>query len=224
LPILLFAGRFVGCIPQASLAAVLFVTAWRMLDWTAIRRLWRASQETRLLLLLTFVATLVLPLEWAILLGSGTGLVIHLAKTSAPRLRLLRPEGARLVPVAAGEQPEAVVLEVSGDLHYAAVPPFLTEAERLIPDASRHVVVDLSHAHEIRFSALTALERLAEEARHDGAALMLAGVDEDARELIDRSGSGLAYVRAEAEPGLSVRRALERLRDTQNAPGTPQGA
>lgn len=224
LPILLFAGRFVGFIPQASLAAVLFVTAWRMLDWTAIRRLWRASQETRLLLLLTFVATLVLPLEWAILLGSGTGLVIHLAKTSAPRLRLLRPEGARLVPVGLGEQPEAVVLEVSGDLHYAAVPPFLTEAERLIPDTSRHVVIDLSHAHEIRFSALTALERLAEEARHDGAALMLAGVDEDARALIDRSGSGLAYVPAEAEPGLSVRRALERLRDTPSAPRDPQGA
>jgi sulfate permease, SulP family len=212
LPILLFAGRFVGWIPQASLAAVLFVTAWRMLDWTAIRRLWRASPETRLLLLLTFVATLVLPLEWAILLGSGTGLVIHLAKTSAPRLRLLRPEGARLVPLAPGERPEAVVLEVSGDLHYAAVPPFLSEAEQLIPDTSRQVVIDLSHAHEIRFAALTALERLADEARHDGAVLMLAGVDEDARALIDRSGSGLAYVLAEAEPGLSVRRALERLR------------
>jgi anti-anti-sigma regulatory factor len=92
------------------------------------------------------------------------------------------------------------------------VPPFLSAAERLIPDTSRHVVIDLSHAHEIRFSALTALERLAEEARHDGAALMLAGVDEEGRALIDRSGSGLAYVPAEAEPGLSVRRALERLR------------
>ncbi|MCM2255758.1 MAG: SulP family inorganic anion transporter [Vicinamibacteria bacterium] len=217
LPMLLYGGHLVGLIPQASLAAILFVTAWRMPDWTAIRRLWKATPETRLLLVLTFVATLVLPLEWAVLLGSGTGLVIHLARTSAPRLRLLRPAADRLVPVAAGERPEVVVLEVSGDLHYAAVPPFLTEADRLIPDTSRQVVIDLSHAHELRFTALTALEQLAQAARHDGAALILAGVDPGTRALLDRSGSTLPYVPAEDEPGLSVRLALERLRQGPTA-------
>jgi MFS superfamily sulfate permease-like transporter len=121
------------------------------------------------------------------------------------------------VPVAAGERPEVVVLEVSGDLHYAAVPPFLTEADRLIPDTSRQVVIDLSHAHELRFTALTALEQLAQAARHDGAALILAGVDPGTRALLDRSGSTLPYVPAEDEPGLSVRLALERLRQGPTA-------
>ena len=208
LPILLFAGRFVGEIPQACLAGVLIAIAWRMIDRTAMRRLWNASAETRLLLMVTVLATLVLPLEWAILIGCGTGLVIHLANTSAPRLRLLRPEGQRLVPLGEGDAPEVVVLEISGDLHYAAVPPFVSEAERLIPASARRVVVDLSHAHEIRFTALRALEQLAEEAAHEGATFVLAGVDEDVRSLIERSGSPLAWVPAEAEPGLSVRRAL----------------
>jgi len=209
LPILLFAGRFVGSIPQACLAGVLFATAWRMVDRDAMRRLWRASAETRLLLLLTLVATLVLPLEWAVLLGSGTGLVIHLANTSAPRLQLLRPEDGRLVPVAPGESPQAVVLEVSGNLHYAAVPPFVSEAERLVPPGARLVVVDLSHAHEIRFSALVAFEQLADETARDGGILWLAGVDPDTQALIARSGSKLRVMPAEAEPGLSVRRSLE---------------
>ena len=209
LPILLFAGRFVGDIPEACLAGVLFATAWRMIDREAMRRLWRASAETRLLLLLTLVATLVLPLEWAVLIGSGTGLVIHLANTSAPRLQLLRPEAGRLVPVAPGESPQAVVLEVSGNLHYAAVPPFVSEAERLVPPAARLVVVDLSHAHEIRFSALRAFEQLADETARDGGVLWLAGVDPDTQALIARSGSSLRVMPAEAEPGLSVRRCLE---------------
>jgi SulP family sulfate permease len=208
-PILLFAGRFVGDVPQASLAGVLFATAWRMIDREAMRRLWRASPETRLLLMLTLVATLVLPLEWAILLGCGTGLVIHLANTSAPRLCLLRPEGGRLVPVGAGESLEAVVVEVSGNLHYAAVPPFVTEVERLVPSSARRVVLDLSHAHEIRFSALRAFEQLAAEAEAVGAAFCLAGADQDVQALVKRSGSTLRVVPAEAEPGLSVRRCLE---------------
>jgi SulP family sulfate permease len=210
-PILLFSGRLVGDVPLASLAGVLLATAWRMVDRDAMRRLWRASPETRLLLLLTLVATLALPLEWAILLGCGTGLVIHLANTSAPRLRLLRPEAGRLVPVGAGESPASVVVEVSGDLHYAAVPPFLTEVERLVPPSARQVVLDLSHAHEIRFSALRAFEQLAEETGREGGVLCLAGADEDVQALVARSGSALLVVAAEAEPGLSVRRCLESL-------------
>jgi SulP family sulfate permease len=172
-------------------------------------RLWRASAETRLLLLLTLLATLVLPLEWAILLGSGTGLVIHLANTSAPRLRLLRLAERRLVPVAPGESPREVVLEVSGNLHYAAVPPFVSEAERLIPPVARVVVIDLSYAQEIRFTALRAFEQLAEEVESDGGRLWLAGVSPETQALVTRSGSALRVVPAEDEPGLSVRHALE---------------
>jgi SulP family sulfate permease len=210
-PILLLGGTLVGGIPQASLAGVLFVIAFRMVDRTAMRRLWCASPETRLLLALTFLATLLLPLEWAILIGCGTGLVIHLANTAAPRLRLLRPESGRLVPVAAREIPDTVVLEVSGDLHYAAVPPFVSEAEALLRPGLRRVIVDLSHAHEIRFTALRALEALAAEIEAGGGSLCLAGADEDVQALVRRSGSLLRVVPAEAEPGLSVRRCLEAL-------------
>lgn len=210
-PILFLGGRFVAHIPQASLAGVLLYTAFRMIDRHAMGRLWRASAETRLLLMVTLVATLVLPLEWAILLGSGTGLVIHLARTSAPRLTMLRPEDDRLVPVGAGEQPATVILEVSGDLHYAAVPPFVDEVERLLPATVSAVVIDLSHAHQLRFTALRAFERIEDELRRNGAELVLAGVDDDARSLMERSGSSVRIVRAEEEPGLSVRRALSGL-------------
>ncbi len=212
LPVLLFGSQLIGYIPQSALAGVLLVVAWGMVDKTAVRRLWSAAPETRLLLALTYVATLVLPIEWAVLLGSGTGLIIHLARTSAPRLHLLRPEGPqsrRLVPTSASEEPECVVVEVSGDLHYAAVPPFLNEVERLIPASARCIVLDLSHAHEIRYSALRAFERLADLAAYGGATFGLAGVSADTAALLARCGSPLRCEPAHDEPGLSVRRALE---------------
>jgi SulP family sulfate permease len=210
-PVLFFGSALVGYIPLSALAGVLLFVAWAMIDKTAVRRLWRAAPETRLLLALTYVATLVLPLEWAILLGSGTGLVIHLAHTSAPRLRLLRPEerGRRLVPTSQSEDPECVVVEVSGDLHYAAVPPFLNEVEHLIPPSARCLVLDLSHAHQIRYAALRAFERLAELAHYAGASFVLAGVNEEVAALLKRCRSSLPFEAAEVEPGLSVRRALE---------------
>jgi SulP family sulfate permease len=207
-PVLLFGGALLGFIPQASFAGVLFVVAYTMVDTRAVLRLWRASPQTRVLLLVTFVATLALPIQWAVLLGAGLGLLIFLNESSAPRLRLLRPRDGRLVLVRPGDDVDVAVLEVSGSLHYAAVPPFVEAAEAMMPRAPKLVVLDLSHAHQIRFSALLAFERLAEELRRDGAELRLAGVDGDVHELLRRSGSPLPATPAEGEPGLSVRRCL----------------
>ena len=215
--ILLVGGEFAGWIPQASLAGVLLVIAVRMIDWKGIRRLWSASGETRLLLVETFAATLLLPLQWAILLGTGTALVIYIANTSAPRVRMLRPENGGLVPVGAEDGPEIVVIEVSGNLHYAAVAPFEEEVERIVPQTARVVIIDLSHAHELRFAALRALERLAEETKHDGGVLWLAGVDEDTARLLERSGTTLPWVREEPVPGASVRLCIESFRAAEAA-------
>jgi MFS superfamily sulfate permease-like transporter len=111
--------------------------------------------------------------------------------------------------MAPGESSDAVVLEVSGNLHYAAVPPFVSAAERLLPPAARLVVLDLEHAHEIRFSALRAFEQLAEQIESGGGQLWLAGASPETQALVSRSGSTLRVVPAEDEPGASVRRCLE---------------
>ncbi|MGH9390872.1 MAG: SulP family inorganic anion transporter, partial [Vicinamibacteria bacterium] len=208
IPILFLAGRFIAYIPQAALAGFLFVIAHGMIDWKSITRMWRATRATRLLLVVTFSSTLLLPLEWAILMGAGLGLVIHLARTSFPRLRLLVPTGfpmERLAPLKPKDDPEVVVVEVSGDLHYAAVDPFLEELEHRIPPSAKIVVMDLTHAHETRFTALVALERFASELANKGIALHLAGVSDDVIQMIESSGSNLPATPAEAEPYLSVR-------------------
>jgi len=208
IPILLGAGRTVGFIPQASLAGVLFVTAFGMIDRRRIARMWRTSAETRVLLSLTLGATLLLPLEWAILLGTGAALVIHLARTSEARVRFLVPDGERFVAMPVGEAARVVVVEVSGNLHYAAVPPFVRQVRASLPTTAEYVVVDLSHAHELRFAALIALEELGSELETRGARLRLAGVSERFLTALKNSGSGLAVTLESVEPGESVRRAL----------------
>lgn len=194
-------GSLAGWIPQASLAGVLLVVAARMIDWRGMRRLWKASRETRLLLVETLAASLFLPLHWAVLLGTGTALVIHIANTSSPRLRLLPVEGV-----------DVTAIEVSGNLHYAAVAPFVEAMERIVPPTTRTLILDLTHAREIRFAALRALEQLAEQMRRDGGVLWLCGVGSDTARLLERSESPLPWVADEPLPGASLRRCLQSVR------------
>lgn len=66
--ILLFVAPLARFLPLAAVAAILFLVAWNLVDRREIRYLLSDKFE-RVTLVSTFVATLAIPLEWAILLG-----------------------------------------------------------------------------------------------------------------------------------------------------------
>jgi SulP family sulfate permease len=154
------------------------------------------------LLGVTLVATLVLPLAWAIFVGATLGLVIHLARTGSPRVRALAFDGEQHIPFVDGG--DVVVLEVSGTVHYAAVEPMLEALDRQLPPGVRLVIVDLSHAHELRFTGLRSLEAWATDLESRGVRVRLAGVTPDVRDLLDGASSHLPYTMADAVPGRSA--------------------
>ena len=59
-------------------------------------------------------------------------------------MQLLRPDGERLVPIETTAGQSVVVVEVSGDMHYAATQSFMRDARALIPSRVDHVILDLS--------------------------------------------------------------------------------
>ena len=73
--ILFFVAPLARFLPLAAVAAILFLVAWNLIDRREIRYLLSDKFE-RITLLATFVATLAMPLEWAILLGVGVSLVV----------------------------------------------------------------------------------------------------------------------------------------------------
>jgi SulP family sulfate permease len=204
LPILLLGSRVIAYIPEPTLAGVLLITAARMVKQPTLGRVWKASRMSRLLLGITAASALMLPLAWAVFVGAGLGLIIHLARTSAPRVRALTFKGDRLVPVDEGQNPAVVVLEVSGAVHYAAVEPLLENVERHLPPAVRLVILDLSHAHELRFTGVRAFEWWARDLKRRGIRLRLAGVAPEVRDLLESTDSNLTYTMWDPEPGRSA--------------------
>jgi sulfate permease, SulP family len=71
--ILLFVAPLARFLPLAAVAAILFLVAWNLIDRREIRYLLSDKFE-RITLLATFIATLTIPLEWAILLGVAVSL------------------------------------------------------------------------------------------------------------------------------------------------------
>lgn len=61
-------------LPVAAMAGVLFIIAWGLADMKAIRGLWQGGGLERAVFVVTFVATLVLRLEYAVLVGIALSL------------------------------------------------------------------------------------------------------------------------------------------------------
>jgi SulP family sulfate permease len=67
--LLAFVAPLAPYLPLAVIAGLLCMVAWGLVDRREIARLWREEPASRLPLAATFVATVTLSLEWAILLG-----------------------------------------------------------------------------------------------------------------------------------------------------------
>ena len=73
--ILFFVAPLAQFLPLAAVAAILFLVAWNLIDRREIRYLLSDKFE-RVTLITTFVATLAIPLEWAILFGVAVSLLV----------------------------------------------------------------------------------------------------------------------------------------------------
>ena len=111
-------------LPRAALAGVLLVTAWGMADRGEVRKILRTSFGDSSILVATFLATLLLPLEFAVLAGMLVSFARYLIKTSTPGVypvvpdenfrHFVRVEGSPVCP-------QLGVINIEGSLYFGAV-------------------------------------------------------------------------------------------------------
>ena len=117
-------------IPVPAIAALLLLVSWSLFDHAAWRRLWRFSREDFAVAAATFVATITIRLEVAILLGTILSLVTYLMRTSKPAIRIMgfdsttpaRPFVVRAdVAEPLPECPQLKMIRMEGEVYFGAV-------------------------------------------------------------------------------------------------------
>ncbi len=122
---LLFLAPLAVYLPRAALAGVLLVTAWGMADRREMKRILQTSRGDSSILIATLAATLLLPLEFAVLSGMLVSFARYLIKTSTPGVYPVVPDENFRHFVRAGRGavvcPQMGVIEIEGSLYFGAV-------------------------------------------------------------------------------------------------------
>jgi len=125
--VLLFVAPLGAYLPLPTMAALLFVVAFGLIDFTRIRDIIRSGRSEMLVLVVTFLATLLLQLEFAILVGVLCSLLMYLNRTTHPAIHAVAPDPSsplrRFTPLGDGrlECPQLALERVDGSLFFGAV-------------------------------------------------------------------------------------------------------
>jgi SulP family sulfate permease len=175
--VVLVAAPLAKHIPLATLAAILIYVAFHMGEWHEFARLRQFSNYYRLILLSTFVLTVVVDLTVAVQVGLMLACLFYIARIS----------GLTRVDAIESPQPGVEAFRISGSLFFGAVSKMdaLLDPRRPLP---RVVILDLAQLLNMDTTGLETLETLRDRLHKRGGLLILADVQEQPRGLLTRSG------------------------------------
>ena len=193
LVVVLLAGPLAELVPMPALAALLIVAGYQGLRIQQAQMIWNTSKVSAAAMVLTFLATLFIPLHYAVLLGAVFSLLLYVIG-QANQAKVVN---LALVPGGFPEErpaPETLpsdqftVLYISGSLFFAAAKTL----EKMLPsvDDTRNAVVALilRGQPEVGSTFLNVLRRYVEALRAHDSKLMLVGVDPAVRDQLARTG------------------------------------
>ncbi|MGX5695832.1 SulP family inorganic anion transporter [Agromyces soli] len=166
--VILFASGVVAFVAMPSLAALLIVVGVSTIKPARVRSVLRTGPFQITVMAVTFVLTLIVPLQFAVLVGVGLGIVLFAAEQSN-RLRVRRivmaDDGRRREtdPPASVGSHEVIALQPYGSLFFASAPVLEAQLPKVGPDSSGSTVIlrlrgidqiGLSHVHVLRRYAL----------------------------------------------------------------------
>ncbi|MDP1544882.1 MAG: SulP family inorganic anion transporter [Anaerolineales bacterium] len=181
---------FMERIPLAALAGVLMVTAIRMNEWDAIKFIFGKRFKTDMIAFtITMLATIVLDLTQAILLGSFLAGAVFLNKIASIEISVQDVDTERLKQKGietAGQCRHVKVAFLTGPLFFAATGQF-NEAFSNLKD-THALILSMRGVSLIDTAGIEAIHRLHEKLHTQGGTLMFAGVHDNAKQMMERGG------------------------------------
>jgi len=143
---ILVLGDLVGYIAMPALAGLLMIVGYRTVKPGDIKAVWRTGTTGAVVMAVTFVLTMIIPLQNAVLVGIGISLILFVIKQSnrvTVRQWIVRDDG-RLREVEAPTEVgpnEVIVLQPYGSLFFASASLFEEELPNVVSTSTNSVVI-----------------------------------------------------------------------------------
>jgi SulP family sulfate permease len=189
--VLIFAF-LVDLVAMPTIAAILIVVGIEIINREEISDVWDIDRSKRLIMVVTFLTTLTLPIQQAVIIGVLLSIIDYMYSSSKDiQLFVLRPtETGTFVEEPAPAELEdnsVTIIFARGSTYFAAA----RTLQELLPSAKKArqavVIGRMRGTVQIGSTLVTVLERYAAELRANGGRLMLSGIHDKVMEQLLRT-------------------------------------
>ena len=186
-------------IPLSAISALLILSAYSMINRKEIARIWQGTKGDRLIMIATLASTLLLPLQFAVLVGVMMSLAYYIWRTSLPQVHSVVPDEdfrhmvRQSTPLAGQARPacpQLGILEIQGDLYFGAAPQVesaLLENLKHNPE-QRYLLLRMLSVTQIDISGIHMLESIVRTYRERGGDVFVVRTQQPVREFMQSTG------------------------------------
>jgi len=184
-------------LPQAVLAAIIMVAVFGLIDIKEAKFLWKTRKKDFLMLLATFLGTLLLGIEEGIAIGVIISLVMVIYRSSRPHMAVLGWIPEKDIYRNIDRYPEAktiaqtLMVRIDAALYFANVDYIkdkLQELEHTEGEQLKNIIIDANGINDVDSSAIHALKELIKEYEEQGVEWYFAAVKGPVRDMFEKTG------------------------------------
>ena len=187
--ILLFVAPYTAYLPIPAMGGIILLVGYNLIDFKHIRQIMRISGRESAVLVITFLATLFLQLEFAIYLGVIFSLIFYLLKTSKPRIvplgildtgskvkiaSTIRKKNAQVIP-------GIKMVRLDGSMYFGSVEHIDSYVDRVIKQGFKVLIIDGSGINTIDMSGADLLVRISNRFKEQGGGMIICNLKRPVR-------------------------------------------
>lgn len=221
--IMLFFGKLAKLIPMATLAAILVIVSYNMSEWRSFKSLLKSPRSDVIVLLTTFLLTVIFDLTIAIQIGMILAVILFMRRMAMVTnvgviTRELVDEEEAYDPnaISKREVPESVeVFEINGPFFFGAASTF-KDAMHVLEEPPKVRIIRMRNVPAIDATGLHTLKEFYYDSKKQGTVIVLSGVH--TQPLYAMTQAGLLDLYGEENVFGNIDDALDRAREILGLP------
>ena len=190
---LVILGPLMNAIPIPSLAGVIIVTAYNLVNRRQLVQAWQSSVTSRAVVAATFASAMLLPLHIAIYLGAILSIGLYVLQSSKLQLSYLsqNPQGEFVehgLSDILRDPPAIAIINIEGSLSFAAASDLEQRIEEVVRSGVRVVILRVRRLRLMGSEGVAALEAVVTNANRAGTRVLICGVRDEMEATLHSSG------------------------------------
>ena len=217
--IMLFVGKWAKLIPLSCLAGILVVVAYNMSEWRSFRSILRGPTNDAIILIVTFLLTVIFDLTIAIQIGMVLAAFLFMRRMAQiSNVKIITnqlegkeeddPDATEKLPIPAGVE----VFEVNGPLFFGAAHNFKESLNVIGKKEPRVMIIRMRYVPIIDATGLHHLKEILKRVQLRKTKVILSGVQPSVYEALEKAR--IVFMVGKKNVCSNIREALQRANET----------